>query len=199
MLREIYNMTDEELAKQIKQHSSSEAVQELHKRHSPLIASMAKKYSAEVHGSGVSVNDFMDDSMFLIYKASDNYDPEKKTKFTTHLANTTRFHCLNTLNSERKHLSLISDNALDIAATYVHDNYYEGKLLKENSEYLQSIIEDLPDDTLKQVIQKRYFDKDEKNQPFEKIASSLGISTQWAIVLHNQAIKYIKKSLTKQD
>ena len=37
-----------------------------------------------------------------IYSAAMNYDPNRKTKFSTHLANQTKWKCLNLLNKNKR-------------------------------------------------------------------------------------------------
>ena len=45
-----------------------------------------------------------------IYDSAKNYDPDRNTKFSTHLANQTKWKCLNALNRSKKNREYFIDD-----------------------------------------------------------------------------------------
>ena len=95
-------LTDSALTEKIKESNDGEALNELISRHSGIYVDMLKKFGYRSLSEN-QISDIMGDKDYVIYKAALEYNPEK-AKFSTHLANKTKYLCLTqrTKNKKRK-------------------------------------------------------------------------------------------------
>ena len=94
------NLTDTDLTEKIKESNDPDALNELISRHSGIYVDMLKKFG----GNSLTENqicDIMGDKDYVIYKAALEYKPEK-AKFSTHLANKTKYLCLTQRTKNKK-------------------------------------------------------------------------------------------------
>ena len=90
---------DLSLINNIKENNSGDSLLELIERHSGMYVHIVDKY---IHkNSYVSRDLIIDDKDFVIYQSALEYNPEKKSKFSTFLANQTKWKCLNAINNVR--------------------------------------------------------------------------------------------------
>ena len=88
----IQKLTDSALTDLIKRDNSEDALNELISRHSGIYVDMLKRFGMNCLTEN-QVLDIMKDKDYTIYKAALEYD-ESKAKFSTHLANKTKYMCL---------------------------------------------------------------------------------------------------------
>ena len=115
----IEDLTDSALTDLIKAENDEGALEELISRHSGIYVDMLKKFGMNclTHNQ---VSDIMNDKDYVIYKAALEYD-ETKAKFSTHLANKTKYMCLTqkTKNKNNK----ISSNFDDVQFSQKDNSY----------------------------------------------------------------------------
>ena len=102
----IESLTDSSLTSLIKEENSEEALNELISRHSGIYVDMLKKFGGHCLTQN-QVMDIMGDKDYVIYKAALEYD-ETKAKFSTHLANKTKWMCL-TQKTKNKNSKIVGD------------------------------------------------------------------------------------------
>ena len=99
------SLTDTDLTVLVRENNDELALQELISRHSGIYVDMLKKFGY----SSLSVNqicDIMQDKDYVIYKAALEYNPQK-AKFSTHLANKTKYMCLTQKTKNKKNVFLM--------------------------------------------------------------------------------------------
>ena len=127
-----------------------------------------------------------------IYSAALNYDPTRKTKFSTHLANQTKWKCLNILNKKKKN----KEFQLDDNSNY--DEPFSDGFLREIDKgeafsLFNKCLKKEKDERVKKIIDLRYGVDNNKLTPWRKIAEELDMSIQGCINIHNKFINKVKK------
>lgn len=183
--------TDLSLIKKIQEDSDEESLVTLIERHSGIYMTIVDQYA----GSQSSVLDrslIIDDKDFEIYRAAMKFDPDKKTKFSTHLANETKWKCLNMINRiKRKKEDGTPDNK-----AYVDKFNLVSEVSKiEAWETFYEVLDKEKDERVKKIIDIRYNTDNNKLTPWRLIAKKLNMSIQGCINIHNKFIKRIQTQL----
>ena len=189
----IMPLSDDYLVKKVKESSCSSSLTELSNRHGGLVDSIVKKYaaaSANAGCSGLSLTDFREDKLLIVYNAALQFNPSKKSKFSTWLGNATRFHCLNTYKKSRKYVDGTSYLS-EYAETANGDEIALNKLMGDAA-YVMNLLHGFKDSRVSTIFRMRYFSNDLKNTSFAHIAKHLKMSTQGIIDIHNEAVEFIK-------
>jgi len=189
-------VTDSTLASRVKKHKDNEALKELIARHSGIYTATCRKFF-----NSSSYNYFQTDLLsekdLIIYEAALTYDKTKKCKFSTWLANRARYHCLNSFAKQSRVLhpdgenseQIISDSHSCLLAREA--DYKEDK--DEQIQQIRMILEDMEDESVKKVIQKKYFGNQRgENVTFLEIANELKVSRQTVLNWHKKFIKYVQ-------
>lgn len=100
----------------VQKEGDNESFLTLVERHTPLYHSVCKKYLPTLLASGVNIQDIYNDKEYIFLNSISSYDPDENTKFSTWLANQTRYYCLNTINKKIKeqNVSLNDINEINI-------------------------------------------------------------------------------------
>ena len=92
--------SDLSLINKIKQENDGGCLEELISRHSGIYVYIVDKYTK--NKSYVTNRDFiLDDKDYMIYQSALSYKPDMNSKFSTFLANQTKWKCLNAINSSK--------------------------------------------------------------------------------------------------
>ena len=186
----IEDLTDSALTDLIKAENDEGALEELISRHSGIYVDMLKKFGMNclTHNQ---VSDIMNDKDYVIYKAALEYD-ETKAKFSTHLANKTKYMCLTqkTKNKNNK----ISSNFDDVQFSQKDNSYTPDEECKINDSFsrILNLINKHKDKRLKTIFHERYFcGRRGKLKPWKEVARKLNLSAQGCINIDNKAVKEI--------
>ena len=87
----IEDLTDSALTEMIRSENNEKALNELISRHSGIYVDMIKRFGSNCLTQN-QIQDIMKDKDYTIYRAALEYD-ENKAKFSTHLANKTKYMC----------------------------------------------------------------------------------------------------------
>tara|TARA_Y100001973_G_C5199944_1_gene336842 strand:+ start:280 stop:864 length:585 start_codon:yes stop_codon:yes gene_type:complete len=185
-------MEDVKLIEKVKANNCNESLKVLINKHSPLCYNIYKKYSTPLAANGVDYDRISMEKDYIIYKSCLSFAADKNTKFSTWLGNYARYHYLNMINENKRHI-------------YVEDDKLNYHLDKENDahspiepaefrEYILNILTQLKDPRVKQVFELRYFSEEPK-MTWGKISSRMEVSIQTAINLHCRGLKILKKKL----
>lgn len=194
MLKEL---SDIELINIIKEgeRSSSQAMTEIINRHSGIFIEMVN-YFVPANSPYCSRQDMIEEKEFYIYKAVLKYDPNRGTKFSTHLGNEAKWLCLNSYNKAKsKPIFFSSDQDYD---KEISESPHKKLIEEESFNKIVNIINEHPDERVKKIFQMRYIDG-EKNRvmPWKRISAHLNMSIQGCINIHNTAITKIKQKVSK--
>ena len=127
-----------------------------------------------------------------IYDSALNYDPNRNTKFSTHLANQTKWKCLNLLNKKKKNREVFIDD---------ENNYIEPScesFIKDIDKgeamiLFRKCLKKEKDERVKKIVDMRYESGNNKLTPWRSIAEELKMSIQGCINVHNRFINKVKK------
>ena len=92
-----YYPSDLSLIQKVKKTRDEDSLLQLIERHSGIYHSMVNHFMSHPQNA-LDKSQMVDEKDSTIYSAALNYDPTRKTKFSTHLANQTKWKCLNLLN-----------------------------------------------------------------------------------------------------
>ena len=193
----IEDLTDSALTDLIKAENDEGALEELISRHSGIYVDMLKKFGMNclTHNQ---VSDIMNDKDYVIYKAALEYD-ETKAKFSTHLANKTKYMCLTqkTKNKNNK----ISSNFDDVQFSQKDNSYTPDEECKINDSFsrILNLINKHKDKRLKTIFHERYFcGRRGTLKPWKEVARKLNLSAQGCINIHNKAVKEISLKIDNE-
>ena len=183
--------SDYTLISNIQEENDEDSLLEIIDRHSGIFHTMVNQFMSHPHCS-------LDKSLLVgekdstIYSAALNYDPTRKTKFSTHLANQTKWKCLNILNKKKKNKEL----QLDDNSNY--DEPFSDGFLREIDKgeafsLFNKCLKKEKDERVKKIIDLRYGVDNNKLTPWRKIAEKLDMSIQGCINIHNRFINKVKK------
>lgn len=173
-------------------HRDGDSLITLMGRHSGLFHSMVNHYMSHPNFT-LDKNQIVADEILTIYDSALNYDPNRNTKFSTHLANQTKWKCLNALNKKRK----CKEYFIDDENSYVepHCESFIPEINKDEAMALfRECLEIESDERVKKIVDMRYGSANNKLTPWRTIAKSLDLSIQGCINIHN---KFINKAKTE--
>ena len=93
--------SDLSLIKKVQDSKDGDSLSELINRHSGIYVYIVDQYSKNdrINSNKKSI---LDEKDYMIYKSALDYDPSKNSKFSTFLANQTKWKCLNEINKKEK-------------------------------------------------------------------------------------------------
>ena len=186
-------LSDNHLIERVKKRDCEKSLLELSERHSGLYFKILKKYAKSFFANSIDINEAAADKNLIIWNSIKSFSVDKNVKFSTWLANQTKYHCLNTLNKKNKdRLVTTGDDILDYLNE--EEEVSNGEVFFE---FIENILSQLKDQRIKRIFSMRY-SKEEKKPSWCVVASNLEISTQTAINLHNKGIKILRKKITSE-
>ena len=144
----------------------------------------------------------MQDKDYVIYKAALEYKPEK-AKFSTHLANKTKYMCLTQKTKNKKNLRLVSfEEREEQKKNNQQDRSKrpdENCVFNDSFKRILNLIFKHRDERLKTIFNERYFNgKGCKLKPWKLVAEKVNLSAQGCINIHDKAIKEIKSKIENE-
>jgi DNA-directed RNA polymerase specialized sigma subunit len=185
--------SDLSLINKIKNNNDEWSLLELINRHSGIYTSMVEKFAK---GSSYAIDRglIMDEKDYTIYSSALKFDPDRSTKFSTYLANETKWKCLNILNKFKKNKEFSIHDELNFVEPCC-DNFLDELNKYEALKDFKKILNEEKDERLKKIIDMRYYMSNNKLTPWKKIAKELNLSIQGCINIHNKFINNIKKQI----
>ena len=189
--------SDLSLINKIKTENNSDSLSELIERHSGVYQYVVDKFSKSPNAI-IDRDFFLEDKQFVIYESALQYDPSKNTKFSTFLANKTRWKCLNAISKDKKYKPVSLEVLKDIKNDQnCLDNPSNFALAAEAIDIFNKMLDNEEDERIKKIIDIRYNTSNNKLTPWRKAAEELGLSIQWVITIHNRFINKVKKQIQK--
>jgi DNA-directed RNA polymerase specialized sigma subunit len=186
--------SDLQLISKIKEDNDSTCLSELIERHSGIYIYIVDKFTKHKNPL-INRDSMLEEKDFAIYKSAINYDPSKSAKFSTYLANQTKWSCLNEINYAKK------NNTLNIDEIYQTPS--EEQRCPEILEKLEAfdlfcgMLNEEKDKRVKKIIDIRYNTSNNKLIPWRLVSEELDLSIQGCINIHNKFIKKVTKKLNK--
>ncbi len=191
-------ITDKDLIKDIKRYQCSDCIPELKNRHIGLAMNIYGRYSNILNSFNFKIDDFKDEIDYLIYTSARNFDlRRKKIKFSTYLAEQTKYFCLNKITELKKKKSIEAEPE-DIIRL-MDDCFKQSNSIKKNNidmcDYLMSILEQFKDKRIIEIFKLRYFSGNKK-MTYKEIGAILNCTNQTIKNIHDKAIIFLKNKLT---
>jgi RNA polymerase sigma factor (sigma-70 family) len=179
-------------------NGDNNSIKTLIEKHSGICVDVYKKYTNLPNVSGFISDDIISSKDYIIYNSAKTYDPTRGSKFSTWLANQTRFFCLNSINKNNK-LIPVEDEKL-FSFIEEKDQRAENTFAKNgDSQEVLDIIKDtlnsLSNKKIKECISIKYFSEDGKCKSYTDVAQQMNVTVQTIINWHNKFIKLVKQKL----
>ena len=160
-------------------------------RHSGIFHTMVNHFMSSPQ-CALDKTQIVEDKEMTIYDSALNYDPSRNTKFSTHLANQTKWKCLNALNKKKKNKECFIDDE----NSYIEpscDSFIKDINKEEALSVFEKCLKTEEDDRVKKIVDMRYGSYNNKLTPWRFIAKKLDLSIQGCINIHNKFINKVKK------
>ena len=160
-------------------------------RHSGIFHTMVNHFMSSPQ-CALDKTQIVEDKEMTIYDSALNYDPSRNTKFSTHLANQTKWKCLNALNKKKKNKECFIDDE----NSYIEpscDSFIKDINKEEALSVFEKCLKTEEDDRVKKIVDMRYGSYNNKLTPWRFIAKKLDLSIQGFINIHNKFINKVKK------
>ena len=183
--------SDLTLISKIQDDNDQDSLMVIIDRHSGIFHSMVNHFMSHPQNS-LDKSQIVGEKDSTIYSAALNYDPDRKTKFSTHLANQTKWKCLNALNKRKKNKEIFIDDEY----TYVEpscDSFITDINKGEAMSVFKKCLKEEKDERVKKIVDMRYEAGNNKLMPWRYIAEELNMSIQGCINVHNKFINKVKK------
>jgi len=191
--------SDTELIRLVKNDADNEAILEVCRRYENIFYKICQRYSSSLTKVGIDVNDIFDEKYYIIFYCICSFKPSKKTKLSTWIGNYARYLCLNAINS-KKFILPSSDEEIKqkIEETQCKNVFLKNEDKQGEYSFILNILSQLKDPRIYNVFNLRYSHLPNK-MIWSRIASSLGLSTQTAINLHNKGLRILKTKIKSKD
>ena len=183
--------SDLTLISKIQDDNDQDSLLEIIDRHSGIFHSMVNHFMSHPQNI-LDKTQLVGEKDSTIYSAALNYDPTRKTKFSTHLANQTKWKCLNILNKKKKNKEIFIDdenNYIEPSCESFIKDINKGEAMS----VFRECLEKEKDERVKKIIDMRYGGGENKLTPWRFIAKELDMSIQGCINVHNRFINTVKK------
>lgn len=189
--------TDEYLIKEIKTNKDNDSLLELISRHSGIYIEMIRRYGQK-HLTETQIDDLMKDKDFNIYSAALEHD-ESKSKFSTYLANRTRYNCLTNKTINKKNSKFVNFDDVEYEQEADQEIPCEASSKREFLKKVCFLIEQHEDKRVTEIFKERYFSTNEKKlKPWKEIAKKINLSIQGCIDIHNKTIEQLQKKIKNE-
>jgi RNA polymerase sigma factor (sigma-70 family) len=172
------------------------SIQKLIDKHSGICVDVYKKYINLPNVSGFVSDDIISSKDYIIYNSAKTYDSSRGSKFSTWLANQTKYYCLNSIN---KYGKLIPTDDSILFNSIENSNLTSSDSEKVNDtknvivEIIKETLDSLSNKKIKKCIEIKYFSNDEKRKTYTDVASEMNVTVQTVINWHNKFIKMVKQ------
>lgn len=186
---------EEGLINRIKKDRCEKSLKLLSDRHSGIFIAISKRYFRKLESYGIFPREIVAEKELVVYRSVLSYDPSKNTKYSTWLANCVRYHCLNTINANKKYIKQqeLSQALLDRQST----EDYKAPTDDSIREYALGLLGRVKDKRIKEIFNLRYFSESDK-LTWHNIGQSMDISTQTVINLHQKGIKMLLAKMSNK-
>jgi RNA polymerase sigma factor (sigma-70 family) len=185
--------SDISLIEKIKEQRDNDSLKELINRHSGIYIDIVNKTVSD-SCEFLNKKDILSEKDYSIYSAALKYQSFRNTKFSTYLANETRWKCLNLYNKNKKMIEQpLEDSIKDRASS---EDFISDLQKNEIIEKIIGLAKEDSDKRIKKIIDMRYCFGYNKCHSWKEISQDLNMSIQGCIDIHNKFIQKIRKEIT---
>lgn len=188
-----HSPSDLTLIEKLQERKDEDSLLQLIERHSGIYHSMVNHFMSHPQNA-LDKDQMVNEKDATIYSAAMNYDPNRKTKFSTHLANQTKWKCLNLLNKNKRMKQFFIDedeNHFEPSCESFIADLTRGEVLS----VFETCLKKEKDERVKKIVDVRYGRTDNKLTPWRVISEELKMSIQGCINIHNRFIEKVKRHI----
>ena len=188
-----HSPSDLTLIEKLQDRKDEDSLLQLIERHSGIYHSMVNHFMSHPQNA-LDKDQMVNEKDATIYSAAMNYDPNRKTKFSTHLANQTKWKCLNLLNKNKRMKQFFIDedeNHFEPSCESFIADLTRGEVLS----VFETCLKKEKDERVKKIVDVRYGRTDNKLTPWRVISEELKMSIQGCINIHNRFIEKVKRHI----
>ena len=186
--------SDLSLINKIKDSNDNSCLSELIDRHSGIYVYIVDQYTKNQQSSS---RDFiLQDKDYMIYKSAVDYDPSRNSKFSTYLANQTKWKCLNAINKAKKQKEVPIESAYNKPSGDDDSSVIVSKM--EAFDMFDDMLKKEKDIRVKKIIDIRYNTTNNRLVPWRKASKELNMSIQGCINIHDRFIDKVRKQFQKR-
>jgi len=177
-------------------NGDNDSIKTLIEKHSGICVDVYKKYINLPNVSGFISDDIISSKDYIIYNSAKTYDPTRGSKFSTWLANQTRYFCLNCINKSGKLIPFETETLNSLIEGKSQEFKNEEKTIERSNaalEVVKETLSSLSNKKIKECIEIKYFSKDGNHKSYTEIAEKMNVTVQTVINWHNKFIKIIKQ------
>ena len=188
-----HSPSDLTLIEKLQERKDEDSLLQLIERHSGIYHSMVNHFMSHPQNA-LDKDQMVNEKDATIYSAAMNYDPNRKTKFSTHLANQSKWKCLNLLNKNKRMKQFFIDedeNHFEPSCESFIADLTRGEVLS----VFETCLKKEKDERVKKIVDVRYGRTDNKLTPWRVISEELKMSIQGCINIHNRFIEKVKRHI----
>jgi len=174
----------------------NDALKVLINKHSGICVDAYKRFVNLPGVCGFISDEIKSSKDYIIYNSAKTYDPTMGTKFSTWLANQTRYFCLNFINKNNKLISTENEdllNLIDSKNKKEENSVFEKNTKAEIMELISETIDELKNKNIKESIIKRYFSENCESKTHTDISREMGVTVQTIINWHKKFVKLVRQ------
>ena len=174
------SLTDQYLINEVKVNNDSAALTELVARHTGIYVNVVNSYS---YVPKIERDDMIDHRMVNIYNFALKYDPTRNMKFSTYVAENTKWSCHKKIESEKDE---------------INDDSMGGKSMTFNGDlthFIEDQTEEIQDKRFAKIFSLRH-NSGKKKLSWKKIALHMdGLSHEWCRKIYKRNIGFLKNRI----
>ena len=177
-------------------NGDNDSIKTLIDKHSGICVDVYKKYINLPNVSGFISDDIISSKNYIIYNSAKTFDPSKGSKFSTWLANQTRYFCLNSINKANKLIPVETESLNKLIENNVQEFKNEEKTIEVRDSILEVIKEtlnSLSNKKIKKCIEIKYFSEDKNTKSYTEVADKMNVTVQTIINWNNKFIKIVRQ------
>ena len=160
--------------------------------HSAIFYKIYGKYSQIMSAYGYEKCGIESDKNLVFFTSIRSYKFNKNSKFSTWLANQTRFFCLNFINKQKKTIFSQRNILHELKRPIIEENNEDSS--RENKIDLLNALSCIRDNRIKEIFKYRYLTG---KMPWALISKKINASMQTVHNLHSEGKRILRKNLTK--
>ena len=186
--------SDLSLISKLQKDNDESSLIELINRHSGIYVYIVDQFSKNKN-SLLNRDYILEEKDYTIYKSAIEYKPEKNSKFSTFLANQTKWKCLNAINDSNKRKETGIDQLYNMPCQT--ESSYDSLVRNESFDIFYEMLNEEEDKRVKKILDMRYNTNNNRLVPWREVASEMNLSIQGCINIHNRFINKVKNKIDK--
>lgn len=196
---DLTRLKDSTLASRVRRNKCNDCLQELINRHNGIFFSTAKRFSRY----GITLEEAKGEKDYIVYSSALTYKPTKGSKFSTWLANQTKFYFLNLRNNHIKYAARHYTDLDPETTEFMIDSYLSSQedspTKKEILNVLRDLLDQVGNKNIRDAVYYRYFSDKTRILNYSEVGDILNVTPQTALNWHNKFIDLAKKKLTSTN